>query len=74
MILNYSMSGSLTVPDGTVISENGQEFIPPCGKVMKLWEAVEDHNAGEDLNETELNELGVYSNLVFEREMELSDD
>lgn len=71
MILNYTLRGSMTVPDGTVFSEAGHEIILPCGKMLKLWEAVEDHNVGEDLGECELNELGVYTDLNFEREMEL---
>ena len=74
MILNFTLKGGLTVPDGTVFSDSGNEFILPCGKILKLWQVVEDYEAGEDLGEVELNNIGVYTDCNFEREMELNDD
>ncbi len=74
MILTYTLEGNLTVPDGTKFSENFQKIILPCGKLLKLWGAVEDNNEGVDLTEAELNALGVETGLEFHREMELSDD
>lgn len=71
MILRYTLTGHLVVPDETTLSETGQEFVLPTGQVLKLWEAVEDHLVGEDLGELELNTLGIYTDLEFHREMEL---
>lgn len=73
MILRYTMNGNLTVPDGTTLSESGHEFVLPCGTVCKLWEAVEDvtNENDHDLAEDERNELGIYTDLDFHREMEL---
>lgn len=70
MILYFSMSGGLMVPEGTVLSKNEQEIILPCGTIIKLWEAVESLDDGEDLNEDQRNKLGVYTNNL-DREMEL---
>lgn len=69
--LSYTLTGSLTVPDGTTFSESGNEILLPCGNILKLWEAIEDHRQGRDLSEDELVSLGVYPNLDFDRTMEL---
>lgn len=71
--LSYTLTGSLTVPDGTTFSESGNEIVLPCGKILKLWEAIEDHEQGENLTEVELNSLGVFTNFDFERTMELEE-
>ena len=71
MILRYTINGHLMVPDGTTISDTGHEFVLPSGKVLKIWEAIEDHAEGEDLNQTQLNALEVFTDLDFHREMEL---
>lgn len=65
------MTGHLQVPEGTILSENNQEFILPTGQVLKVWEVVEDHTLGEDLSQMQLNDLGVFTDLEFDREMEL---
>lgn len=73
MILNFTISGGLTVPEGTTLSKNGQEVLLPCGNSIKIWEAVEHLDEGEDLTEEQRNKLGIYTDCNFHRELELTD-
>ena len=64
MQISYQLSGTIEVPEGSQLNPAGTEIILPDGKTLKLWEAWEVHQTGDDdhidLTYADLVELGIH--------------
>lgn len=63
-MFNYTLSGSIEVPEGSKMTDTGTGIILPDGRIMKVWEQVELQDAtGEDfenLSHDDCNAIGIH--------------
>ena len=60
---HYTLSGTIEVPEGTVLNETGTGLVLSDGKVIKLWEAVEIDDGTDDfetLSFAEAAQMGIH--------------
>lgn len=73
--ITVTLSTTYEVPEGTVkvVAPTGVDsgLLLPCGKFIKPWIAMElqDGEFAEDIDEMELNKMGVMTALDFSREI-----
>ena len=64
MQLNYTLSGSIIVPEGSKLNETRSGIILPDGRTLKLWEALElndtDDGTCEDISFDQAAEMGIH--------------
>lgn len=65
MNINYTLSGSIEVPDGSTLTDTGTGITLPDGRVLKLWEGWEIHSTNleeepTDVSFDELSALGCH--------------
>lgn len=51
MRFNYTLTGAIEVPEGSMLTESGSGIVLPNGKALKVWESWELHTPGEDDHE-----------------------
>lgn len=59
MMIDYTLSGTIQVPDGSKLNPTRSGIILPDGKLLKLWEAWE-LNEDADISASDLEELGCW--------------
>lgn len=65
MIINYTLTGSIEVPDGSTLTDTTTGITLPDGRTLKMWEAWEIHPADtdeepSDISYQELLDLGCF--------------
>ena len=64
MQIDYQLTGTMVVPEGSRLNCSGTEIILPDGMRLKVWEAWESQHADvddyADLTSAALAEIGVY--------------
>lgn len=64
MKINYQLTGTIDVPEGSRLNAIGTAIILPDGNTLRLWEAWERHLADEDdhtdLSYADLVEIGIH--------------
>jgi hypothetical protein len=75
MLINYSLCGTITVPDGSVIT-GPRTVTLPTGETMQIQEVFEHLDEEEDLTERQAAEFGltIESSFMTEFEQIMTDD